>query len=39
LIFMGPNKVLTLEVFLEVKLCIWSSTSATNLLSSSILFI
>jgi hypothetical protein len=22
LIFMGPNKVLTLEVFLEVKLCI-----------------
>lgn len=27
---MGPNEVLTLEVFLEVKLYIWSSTSATK---------
>jgi len=27
LIFMGPNEVLTLKEFLEVKLCIWSSTS------------
>jgi len=30
LIFMGPNEVLTLKVFLEVKWCIWSSTSATK---------
>lgn len=30
LIFMGPNEILTLKVFLEVKLYIWSSTSATK---------